>query len=163
MYVHLPVSAANREREFIRMLVAASITYEIARACREKLIPDCHCAPSNIPFINRTENKLILAGCNVDMNWAAAYTMLIMNGSNDPLELHNIKVGIEVSAVLEWCVTCKGIEEEAKGMDTEREGRGGGRRVMDGRRREGRKGGKRMEKEGKGREGRGRRGICAQH
>ena len=129
MYVHLPVSAANREREFIRMLMAASITYEIARACREKLIPDCHCAPSNIPFINRTENKLILAGCNVDMNWAAAYTMLIMNGSNDPFELHNVKVGIEVSAeLLEWYVTWKGIEEEAKGMDTEKEGRESGGR-----------------------------------
>ena len=98
----LSCSAANREREFVRMLIAASITYEIARACREKLIPDCHCAPSDIPFITKVNGTLIIAGCDVDMGWAAAYTRLIMNGSDGRIEQHNIEVGITVSAVLEW-------------------------------------------------------------
>ena len=98
------------------MLMAASITYEIARACREKRIPDCHCAPSDIPFINKTGDKLIIAGCDVDMGWAAAYTRLIMNGSNNRIEQHNIEVGITVSAVLEWW----GEGEEGEGR-----GRGG--------------------------------------
>lgn len=101
--------AANREREFIRMLMSASITYEIARACREKLIPDCHCAPSNLPFINNTGGKLIIAGCDVDMSWAAAYTRLIMDGSNDRIAQHNIEVGIAVSGALGWEV--KGIDQ----------------------------------------------------
>lgn len=90
------------------MLMAASITYEIARACREKLIPDCHCAPSDIPFINRTKDKLIIAGCDVDMNWAAAYTMLIMNGSNDSLAEHNTAVGIRVSVEQGWLLQGNG-------------------------------------------------------
>lgn len=81
----------------MRMLVAASITYEIARACRERLIPDCHCAPSDHPFINKTADKVIIAGCNVDMDWAAAYTRLIMNGSSEALAEHNTAVGIRVS------------------------------------------------------------------
>ena len=90
----------------MRMLVAASIMYELARACREKLIPDCRCGSSEIPFIDRTKDKLVIGGCDADMNWAAAITRLIMvDDSNDCFAQHNTEVGIKVS-VEEGCSGC---------------------------------------------------------
>lgn len=69
--------AVCREREFVRTLLAAAITYDIANECRERHIPNCPCDFS-VPFITRTANGTIVGGCGAQFDHASTITRKIM-------------------------------------------------------------------------------------
>ena len=101
----LPV--ACREREFVRTLLAAAITYDIANECRERHIPNCPCDFS-VPFITRTENQTIIGGCGAHFDHASGLTRKVMTvaptgTSADLVVEHNINAGTIVSTTPTHC------------------------------------------------------------
>lgn len=101
------VPAACREREFVRTLLAAAITYDIANECRERHIPNCPCDFS-VPFITHTENGTIVGGCGAQFDHASALTRKIMavpptSTSADLVIEHNTNAGATVSTIPTHC------------------------------------------------------------
>ena len=89
------------------MLLAAAITYDIAKECRERHIPNCPCDFS-VPFITQTENGTIVGGCGAQFDHASGVTRKIMavsptGTSADLVVQHNTNAGAAVSTTPTHC------------------------------------------------------------
>lgn len=90
-------ATANREREYVRVLLSASITYDLAEYCREGLIPRCPSCVISGPFIRQIPGGIRLNQCGVDLSWAAGLTRYIVGyNTSDSLTRHNIDYGISL-------------------------------------------------------------------
>ena len=95
MHVHTFVILANREREFVRMLLAASITYDLTQECiRHNL--GSNCFDWSVPFVRRVNNTLVFGKGGANIEWASSITRRVMEECSDVLT-HNIEAGIQVS------------------------------------------------------------------
>ena len=108
MHVHTFVILANREREFVRMLLAASITYDLTQECiRHNL--GSNCFDWSVPFVRRVNNTLVFGKGGANIEWASSITRRVMESDTDECVMdptneecsdvltHNIEAGIQVS------------------------------------------------------------------
>uniref|UniRef100_A0A175BVQ4 Protein Wnt n=1 Tax=Halisarca dujardinii TaxID=2583056 RepID=A0A175BVQ4_HALDU len=90
-------STANKEREYVRVLLAASITYDVAEQCRKEHIPACPSCSihGGLPFVEPISGGVKLRTCSVNLQWAAQVARLFMGqDSADGTARHNIDYGI---------------------------------------------------------------------
>ena len=101
IYIHVYtfIILANREREFVRMLLAASITYDLTQECiRHNL--GSNCFDWSVPFVSRGNNALIFGKGGANIEWASTITRRVMEPANEDCSdvlTHNIEAGIQVS------------------------------------------------------------------
>ena len=67
MHPYLPTE--SKEAAYIRTLISAAITFDIATSCREKKIPNCPCA-ADFPYYVFEDDKVKIGGCSDNYRYA---------------------------------------------------------------------------------------------
>jgi hypothetical protein len=72
----------SKEAAYVRTLISAAITFDIATACREKKIPDCPCA-SDFPFVSFENGTVSLGGCSDNYQYGVEVNKAFTEGEED--------------------------------------------------------------------------------